>query len=118
MRGTSLGWDSGLGLPKTAGGTSLGWDSGLGLPKTAGGTNLGWDDDGISPVNILVEKGGPASHEELAAIVLALSGIMAEHGRSYPPWQQAALREGLGAPPARCAADVGELSPGVPAVFS
>ncbi len=69
-------------------------------------------------MNILVEKGGAAGREELAAVVLALNTIMAEQGSSYPAWQQAAIREALGAPPARCAADVGELSPGVPAVFS
>ncbi|MDP8931959.1 MAG: hypothetical protein M3O70_26160 [Actinomycetota bacterium] len=71
----------------------------------------------MGPVNVVVERGGEASPEELAAIVLALSAITAEEGQTHPSWQQAALREALGAPPARCAADVAELSPGVPAVF-
>lgn len=68
-------------------------------------------------MNILIERGGKASPEELAAILLALTAIVPEEGGSHPAWQQAALREGLGAPAAQCAADVSELSPGVPAVF-
>ncbi|MDP8960154.1 MAG: hypothetical protein M3N32_00750 [Actinomycetota bacterium] len=69
-------------------------------------------------MNVVVERGGAASPEELAAIVLALSAMMAEKGQTHPPWQQAALREALGAPPARCAADLVEPSPGVPAVLA
>ncbi|MFN2556466.1 MAG: hypothetical protein ABR592_06250 [Nitriliruptorales bacterium] len=67
--------------------------------------------------SIVVERGGEASPEELAAIVSALSAVVPERGWLRPAWQQAALREALGASPARCAPDVTEPSPGVPAVL-
>lgn len=67
-------------------------------------------------MNILIERGGAASPEELAAILLALSAIVPDKGRPNPAWQQAALREALGAPAAQSAADVAE-PPGVPPVL-
>ncbi|MDQ4131278.1 MAG: hypothetical protein M3133_09895 [Actinomycetota bacterium] len=79
--------------------------SGGGIGQEAGG------------LRIVVERGGEASAEELAAISSALTEIVPDRAVSHPAWQRAALREALGAPPARCAADVAEPSPGVPAVL-
>ncbi len=82
---------------------------------------------GAGAASIVVERGGETSHEELAAILLALTAILPETatsgrrragtGLSQPGWKQAALREALGGPVARCASDVAEPSPGVPPVF-
>ncbi|MDQ4129453.1 MAG: hypothetical protein M3133_00425 [Actinomycetota bacterium] len=68
-------------------------------------------------LRIVVERGGEASAEELAAITSALTAIVPDRAVSHPAWQQAALREALGASPARCAPDLAEPSPGLPPVL-